>query len=592
METREKIEALRKLMAKNNLDAYIIPSADAHQSEYVAEHWKSRQWLSDFTGSAGTLVVTKEEAGLWTDGRYFIQAEKQLENTGINLFKMGLPSTPSHIDWLKKVLNKGATVGFDGRVISISTLKEMEQKFKLKNINLNFIDLIKDLWTDRPSIPKDPIFIHEVIYAGKSRVEKLSEVREIMKEKEVDYYIIASLDDIAWLFNIRGCDVKNNPFVTSYAVIGLEEAWLFIDLYKVSNEISEILMKDKINLCSYESINEFLSNLNKDNKVIYDPNKINASLFNSLHKEMEKVEEKNLTTLIKAIKNEVEIENLRKCHINDSVAMVRFIKWIKEEVKKGSSLTEIDAENKLLGYRKERELFVGTSFDTIAGYKDHAAMMHYKATPEITYSLKNQGYFLVDSGGQYLNGTTDITRTIALGVLTEEEKRDFTLVLKAMISLSRLKFLYGATGSNLDIIARKPLWDLGLDYKCGTGHGVGFFSTVHEEPQRFHQVTNTFTLEKGMVITNEPGIYKEGKHGIRIENTLLVAENETTEFGEFLSFETISFCPIDLEGIVIELLNPEEIQWLNEYHKKVYEKLSPFLNEEEAQWLSEATKSL
>ncbi|WP_238881955.1 aminopeptidase P family protein [Clostridium sp. YIM B02551] len=592
MNVRDKIKQLRELMIKNNVQAYIVPSYDAHQSEYVAEYFKCRQWVSGFTGSAGTIVVTLEDAGLWTDGRYYIQAENELKDTGIRLFRMVDPGVPSYTEWLKETLKENDMIGLDGRVFSINMVKAMEKELNDKKISLKIdLDLIDELWIDRPEIPKEKIFIHEVKYAGKSRSEKLTEVRNVMKTKGSNYHLLSSLDDIAWLLNIRGNDVPNNPVVLSNILMSKEECYLFINLQKLPNEVKLELESEGIELRDYYEIESALKKLKSEDSIIFDGDKVNASLYYSINKQAKKIEDINITTNLKSIKNETEIENLRQCEINDGVAMVRFIKWLKENVGK-ELITEMSADKKLQEFRSEQELFVGPSFDTIAGYKDHAAMMHYKAIDEMQYILKNKGLFLVDSGGQYFNGTTDTTRTIVLGELTEEEKRDFTLVLKGHIGLSSAKFLYGATGSNLDILARQPIWEQGLDYKCGTGHGVGFFLNVHEGPHRISQVPNEIKLEKGMIITNEPGIYKEGKHGIRTENMMVVCEDTKTEFGQFMKFEAITYCPIDLDGIDKDMLTENEVKWINNYHKDVYLKLSPKLTIEEREWLKEQTRNI
>ncbi|MDD7793192.1 aminopeptidase P family protein [Clostridium sp. 'White wine YQ'] len=592
MNVRDKIKRLRELMKENNVQAYIVPSYDAHQSEYVAEYFKCRQWISGFTGSAGTIVITLEDAGLWTDGRYYIQAENELKDTGIRLFRMVDPGVPSYTEWLKETLKENDMIGFDGRVFSINMVKAMEKEFNDKKISLKIdLDLIDELWKDRPEIPKEKIFIHDVKYAGKSRNAKLALVRNSMKAMGANYHLLSSLDDIAWLLNIRGNDVPNNPVVLSNILISMEECYLFINLQKVPNEVKLELESDGIELCDYYEIEKALKKLKAEDSIILDGDKVNASLYYSINEQAKKIDAINITTNLKSIKNETEIESLRECEINDGVAMVRFIKWLKENV--GTEvITEMSADKKLQEFRSEQELFVGPSFDTIAGYKDHAAMMHYKANTEIQYNLKNEGLFLVDSGGQYFNGTTDTTRTIVLGELTEEEKKDFTLVLKGHIGLSTAKFLYGATGSNLDILARQPIWEQGLDYKCGTGHGVGFFLNVHEGPQRISQVPNGIKLEKGMIITNEPGVYKEGKHGIRTENMMVVCEDAKTEFGQFMRFESVTYCPIDLDGIDKEMLTENEIKWLNNYHKDIYLKLAPKLTQEEREWLKEQTRDL
>jgi Xaa-Pro aminopeptidase len=592
MDIRERVEKLRQLMKEKGMDAYIIPSSDAHKSEYVAEHWKCRQWISGFSGSAGSVVVTMTDAGLWTDGRYHIQAEKQLEGSNIKLFKMGQPEVTSYIEWLKNSLKHKDCVGFDGKVFSAAEVKSMIDIFKAKEIKLEMnFDLINELWEDRPSIPKNPIFLHNVKFAGKSRREKIEEVRKEMKQKGANNYLLASLDDIAWLLNIRGQDVCNNPVVTSYAIVSEDKVELFIDTKKVCLEDKTELEADNIEVKDYREAANSIKRLTQKDTIMLDSNKVNMWLYSLINEEVRKVEESDITTKLKAVKNDVEIENLIRCQTKDGVAMVKFIKWLKESVNK-EKITEITVDKKLIEFRDEQEHSKGPSFDTIAGYKEHAAMMHYKAVPESDYVLKGEGMLLVDCGGQYLDGTTDITRTIVLGKLSSEEKRDFTLVLKAHIGLSSVKFLYGATGSNLDVLARRPLWEYGLDYKCGTGHGVGFLLNVHEGPQGFSQVPNKVKLEQGMVITNEPGIYKEGKHGVRTENTMLVTLDEKTEFGQFMRFKTISYCPIDLEGIDINMLTSEEKNWLNTYHKEVYDKLYPYLNQEEEEWLKKETRSV
>ena len=592
MQIKERIEALRNLMKENKMDAYIIPSFDAHQSEYVANHWKCRQWISGFTGSAGTVVITLNDAGLWADGRYYIQAEKELQDSGIRLFRMVDPGVPSYTEWLKEVLKEGSIVGFDGNVFSVDMFKNMEKAFKAKGITLRTEnDLINELWEDRPEIPKDSIFVHDVKYAGKSRVEKLEAVRKEMKDKGANYYLLTSLDDIAWLLNIRGNDVPNNPVAIASVIVAENKCYLFIDSSKVPHDVKLELEAEGTLLKDYNEIQQFLKELTAQDEIIFDINKTNACLYNDVNIDTTKTEYPNITTKLKAIKNETEIDNIKCCEVRDGVAMVKFIKWLKASVDK-EEITEISASQKLEGFRKQQELFVGPSFDTIAGYKDHAAMMHYKANIETQYTLKSEGFFLVDSGGQYLNGTIDTTRTIVLGNLTEEEKTDFTLVLQGFIALSSAKFLHGTTGSNLDILARQPIWKQGLDYKCGTGHGVGFFLNVHEGPQSISKVPNNVKLEKGMVITNEPGIYKEGKHGVRTENMILVVEDEKTEFGQFMKFEAITYCPIDLAGINKDMLTESEKQWLNNYHKDVYAKLAPYLDEEEREWLKEETRGI
>ncbi|SHK02715.1 Xaa-Pro aminopeptidase [Hathewaya proteolytica DSM 3090] len=594
MLVKEKVEKLQQLMRQKGIDTYVIPSADAHQSEYVAPHWKSRAWISGFTGSAGTVVITLDKGNcLWTDGRYFIQAEKQLEGSGIDLYRMGQPSVPTISEWLKENIENGSTIGFDGKVISKSFFDNLEKNLSCKDIKFNLeYDLIDEIWEDRPEIPMDEIFTFDVKYAGKSRIEKLAEVRENMKKTGSTHFVLSSLDDIAWLFNIRGNDVPSNPVIIAYALISMDKATVFVDSKKVPQEVKEELNKDGVELREYDEIGKCLSELETSAIVTYDEAKTNMWIVNSLNSNIKVNAQSNYTTLLKAVKNEVEIANMRNCQLKDGVAMVKFLYWIDNNVGK-QEITEISAADELEGFRAEGEDFRGISFSTIAAYKEHAAMMHYSANEETDYELKKQDMFLVDSGGQYLDGTTDITRTIVLGELSDEQKRDFTLVLKGVINLSMAKFLHGCTGVNLDILARRPLWEYGIDYKCGTGHGVGFYLNIHEGPHSIRVNYVPTVLEEGMVVTNEPGVYKEGKHGIRTENMLVVRKDENTEYGgQFMKFETITFCPIDLRGVVVEMLTAEERAWLNDYHKQVYDKLSPYLDESHKSWLKYATRAI
>lgn len=591
MKVTERLERLRKIMKDKGIDYYIIPSEDAHQSEYVCEHYRGRAYMSGFTGSAGTLLVGLENAILWTDGRYFIQALDELKGSGIEMFKMRIPGWPSLLEWLKENAKAGETIAFDGKVFSVGEYKDFKKLEEENNINIKIDeDLLDEVWKERPSLPKEKAFLHEVKYSGKSAREKLREVREEMKKLGANNYIIASLDDIAWLYNIRGNDVKCNPVVLSYALVKENEAYLYVDKSKFTSKMEEELLNEGVTLKSYDEIGNAISNL--EGKILIDPNKISAYLYECIKDKNNIVEFGNITTKFKAIKNEVELDNLRKCQVRDGVAMVKFMKWLKDNIGK-IEISEISASDKLEELRSLDKLFKGISFETIAGHKEHGAMMHYSATPESDYTLEPRGFLLIDSGGQYLDGTTDITRTFVLGELTYEERKDYTLVLKGHIGLMRAKFLKGATGSALDIKAREPLWNEGIDYKCGTGHGVGFFLNVHEGPQSISPVPNKVALEPGMIITNEPGVYREGKHGIRTENTMVVVKDTySEEFGEFYKFDTISLCPIDLAGLDISLINEEEKAWLNNYHKKVYDLLSPYLNEDEKEFLKNETREL
>ncbi len=591
MRTFEKIEKLREIMKKENIDYYVVPSGDFHQSEYVAEHFKSRAYITGFTGSAGTALIGIEKGILWTDGRYFIQAEQQLKDSGIELYKMRIPGWPTLHEWLMENMKSGETVSFDGRLFSANEYKEFKKIKDKKDINIVMNkDLIEEIWNDKPELPKEKAFLHDIKYCGKSAKEKIEEVRVEMKKMGAQSYIISSLDDIAWLYNIRGNDVKDTPVVLAYAIVNEEKATLYIDKNKLSNEDQIKLNNEGIKIDEYNNIFEDVKDIK--NSVILDPNKVSGYIYTLINENVEVIEELNITTKLKAIKNSIEIENLKRCQIKDGVAMVRFLKWLKENVGK-ENITEFTVADKLLEFRSKGDLFVEESFGTIAGYKDHAAMMHYSATDESAYELKQEGILLVDSGGQYLDGTTDITRSFILGKLTDEEKKDFTLVLKSHINLMKAKFLKGTTGSNLDVLARTILWDEGMDYKCGTGHGVGFFLSVHEGPQSIRPVPNTVVLEPGMILTNEPGVYKEGKHGIRTENVMLVTNDiETDEGGEFYKFEVMSYCPMDIEGIDESLLTEAERKWLNTYHAETYAKLSLYLNDEEKNFLKNSTREI
>ena len=588
----ERISALRGLMKKYNLDAYIIPSSDPHMSEYVAEHWKARSWITGFTGSAGTFAVTMDESGLWTDGRYFIQAEKQLEGSGIRLYKMGVCGVPTYIQWIADKLKPGGCVGFAGKTISVSTCSEIERKLAVKEIMINRKqDLIGEIWEDRPRIPAAPIFNHDIEYSGLSSAEKIKRIREEMKKIGAEHYLISSLDDIAWLFNIRGDDVPYIPVTIAYALISMSEAYLFIDQTKVPKEVREVLNANGITLSNYQDVKSKLEDLEKGRSIVFDPVNTNCWLADSIPIDCKKVEADEITTALKAVKNDVELEGYKQCQINDGVAMVRFLIWIEKNIGR-QEITELTVDEKLKYFRAQQPNNIGPSFATIAGYRDHGAMMHYSASEESRYVLENKGLMVLDSGGQYLNGTTDITRTVVFEDVSDEEKSDFTLVLKAHIALASARFLYGATGSNLDILARKPLWDVGLDYKSGTGHGVGYCLSVHEGPQRLSPIPNHVKLEKGMILTIEPGIYKEGKYGIRTENMVLVVEDERNACGQFMRFEAITLCPISLRGIKPEMLTDQEKTWLNNYHQMVFEKLSPRLDQEEREWLRENTRSI
>ena len=594
---KQRIENIRDLMKEKNIYAYIVPSSDYHQSEYVGDYFKSREFMSGFTGSAGTLIISMDEAGLWTDGRYFIQAENELKDSGIKLFKMGEEGVPTIEEYLLEKLPKNSTLGFDGRVMSVKEGQSLANKLAFKGINIEYkYDLVNDIWEDRCSLPTEKAFLLGTEYSGESFSDKLSRIRAVMKEKKATTHILASLDDIAWLFNIRGRDVKSNPVVLSYAVISIDSVYLFIDKNKIGEDIRAELSKENVQIKGYEEVYEFIKNIDENEVVLIDTSKVNYAIYNNIPSNVQKIEERNPSILFKSIKNEIELKNIRNSHIKDGVAFTKFMYWLKNNIGK-IEITEISATQKLEEFRREQDKFIEPSFSTIAAYKDHAAMMHYSATEESNYKLEPRDLFLVDSGGQYFDGTTDITRTIALGPIPENVRKDFTNVVRGMIRLSKAKFLYGCRGYNLDILARGPLWEEGVDYKCGTGHGIGFVLNVHEGPNGFRwkvreDIDDSCILEEGMVTTNEPGVYVENSHGIRIENEIVIRKAEKNEYGQFMDFEVITFAPIDLDAIEERLILKDEKVYLNNYHKQVYDKISPYLNEEEKQWLKTYTREI
>lgn len=594
---KQRIENIRDLMKEKNIYAYIVPSSDYHQSEYVGDYFKSREFMSGFTGSAGTLIISMDEAGLWTDGRYFIQAENELKDSGIKLFKMGEEGVPTIEEYLLEKLPKNSTLGFDGRVMSVKEGQSLANKLAFQGINIEYkYDLVNDIWEDRCSLPTEKAFLLGTEYSGESFSDKLSRIRAVMKEKKATTHILASLDDIAWLFNIRGRDVKSNPVVLSYAVISIDSVYLFIDKNKIGEDIRAELSKENVQIKGYEEVYEFIKKIEENEVVLIDTSKVNYAIYNNIPSNVQKIEERNPSILFKSIKNEIELKNIRNSHIKDGVAFTKFMYWLKNNIGK-IEITEISATQKLEAFRREQDKFIEPSFSTIAAYKDHAAMMHYSATEESNYKLEPRDLFLVDSGGQYFDGTTDITRTIALGPIPENVRKDFTNVVRGMIRLSKAKFLYGCRGYNLDILARGPLWEEGIDYKCGTGHGIGFVLNVHEGPNGFRwkvreDIDDTCILEEGMVTTNEPGVYVENSHGIRIENEIVVRKAEKNEYGQFMDFEVITFAPIDLDAIDESLILKDEKVYLNNYHKQVYDKISLYLNEEEKQWLKTYTREI
>nr|WP_319399460.1 aminopeptidase P family protein [uncultured Carboxylicivirga sp.] len=592
MPAADNLFKLRSYMATNAVDAYIITSADPHLSEYPADHWKFRDWLSGFTGSAGTLIVTQEEAGLWTDSRYFLQAEKQLEDSGIDLYKMGLPETPDFKEWLTVQIPSGCVVGINGKTISVNAYRDLATALKKVDIRLDGkVYLDEDVWEGRPPIPDDGIFELETQYCGLSRKEKIDLIRKLMLEKGATHYVVASLDEIAWALNFRGKDVMYNPVFHSYLIITENQVNLFIDPHKLTSAIGKQLAEEGIKVYLYSDFYSFVKDMLVDSIVLVDSDRVNSRVFGSLPSQSAKIERPSLITELKARKNTTEIANTQKAMVKDGVAMVRFLHWLDKSVGK-EQLNEYTVSQKLGSFRAEQENYQGDSFNTISGYAANGAIVHYSVEEATAATVEPKGFYLVDSGGQYLEGTTDITRTVALGELNAQEKKDFTLVLKGHIAMDQAVFPKGTRGVHLDILARQALWTGGLNYGHGTGHGVGHFLNVHEGPQSIRPQDNGIAIEEGMITSNEPGLYRTGKYGIRIENLVLCVADQTTEFGEFLKFETLTLCPIDINAIDASLLTLAEKAWLNNYHSKVREALSVYLNEDDKQWLIEKTKEI
>ena len=599
-EIQDRITALRGFMSANGISAFIVPSTDPHSGEYVPAHWESRKWLSGFSGSAGTVVITKDNAGLWTDSRYFIQAEEQLEGTGIQLFKDRLPETPSISEWLGSVLDNGERVGIDGWVNSMQEANGLRQELQAYGLELTLTeDPFQYIWNDRPTLPQTPVFIHGLEYAGESCSEKISRIKESIKNNGASGIILSSLDEIAWTLNLRGDDVHCNPLFISYLVLSEKGNTLYILEEKVTEEVRSYLKEHQVDIEDYKSFSKKLKEFfQKDEELFKKAEGLlqispqaNIALYTLASEQTDVIVAPSPVALMKAHKNPTEIAGFRKAMERDGVAMVKFLKWLKEAVKTGNE-TELSVDEKLYALRAEQENFKGISFDTIAGYKEHAAIVHYEATPETSITLQPEGMLLLDSGAQYTDGTTDITRTIALGPLTEEEKQDYTLVLKGHLQLQNAQFPAGTCGTQLDVLARIAMWKAGINYLHGTGHGVGQFLCVHEGPHQVRMNHIPTPLEPGMTLTDEPGIYKAGRHGIRIENTLVIVPAQETEFGKFYKFEPLTLCPIDKEAIVVNMLNDEELAWLNDYHQMVYNRLSPLLNKSEQEWLEEATSPL
>ncbi len=583
MITTSRLSMLREAMKKNGLNAYIIPSNDAHQSEYVADHWKSREWISGFTGSAGTVVVTLEKSGLWTDSRYFLQGEKELSGSEIELFKPKDRFASEYANWLSDQLTQDDTVGIDGNICSLSHFERYEKVLKSNRIKLSTsFDLFEDIWTDRKPKPLHTIFEHDVSFAGKSRVQKLEDIRSEMESKSVDHHLITTLDDIAWIFNIRGTDVEFNPVAVAYALISKSEATLFVDPKKVDDKLYQKLQHDWVTLKPYNGIVEKLNALQESDKLFLDPNTCSISLFKAIN--CKTVRGKTISQHMKALKNKTEIEHTQNVMAKDGAAIAKTFYWLEEALKNESPITEADFADKLAAHRSQMTGYKGESFPAIIGYKANGAIIHYRPMHGSCSEIKPEGLLLADSGGQYLDGTTDITRTVALGTPTKEEKRNFTLVLKGNIALSKATFPKGTSGAQLDILARKPLWDHGLNYSHGTGHGVGFFLNVHEGPQGFAGLNSERGItahQAGMITSNEPGYYKEGSYGIRVENLLVTVPSEKEGF---LEFKTLSLYPIDIKLIDEAIFDKSEKAWLNKYHYEVLNKVGSLLEGDVKSW--------
>jgi Xaa-Pro aminopeptidase len=590
-ELNERLAKLREIMKQEGISACIVPGTDPHASEYIADFWKEREWISGFDGSAGTAAVTLDKAGVWTDSRYFLQGAEQLEGTGFELMKQGLPDTLEIIPWLISELKVSEKVAVNSQMFSVNAYAAMKNELQSNGIQLVALDLMAKTWTDRPALPLNKLFVFDVKYAGKSASEKLQILRTEFKKARANAFIMSALDDIAWLFNIRGNDVSYNPVVIAYALVEEEKATLFIENEKFTSETKAYLEAEGVSVAPYLSVYDSLRNIPAENAVLIDGAKLNQSLYEAIPETCAKRNMMSPVFRLKSIKNDVELEGVRRAMIKDGVALTRFFMWLENNVEK-EDISEISLSKKLYDFRAEQENFVGESFGTIAGYAGHGAIVHYHALPDTDATLVTENILLLDSGGQYFDGTTDITRTITLGKPTEQQIADFTMVLKGHINLGKAVFPTGTRGSQLDILARKALWDNCLNYGHGTGHGIGHFLNVHEGPQSIRMDENPVTLQPGMIISNEPGMYRAGEYGIRIENLVHVVPAAKTEFGQFLTFETLTLFPIDKNLIDVYALEMDEVDWLDAYHQKVFETLSPYLNKEEQKWLKEKCEVL
>ena len=594
----ERVKALQSLMEQKGIDTYIVLSSDAHQSEYVGRYWMARAWISGFTGSAGTVVITRDKAACWVDGRYFLQGEKQLVGSGVSLMKMGEPGVPAWDEWVLSETPDKGTVGIDGRTIGNFQADALKRKLSSKGLTLSCReDLVGQIWEDRPSLPLDPIWDFSAEYAGETRQEKIGRLRKHMEERKADYYLVASLESSAWLLNFRGNDIQDTPVAYAFTLVGMDSCDLFIEKAKVTAEMEQKLAGDGVTVRGYGELPERMAQIEaakeegRTIRIDLDLKYINQLLVESIPSSWKLVkEDTDAVIMMKAIKNPVEQENVRKAHIKDGAVMVQLLKYVKDHAADG--LTECDVADWLDQKRRDQANSLGISFETIAGYGPNGAIVHYKPERPGCAVIRPEGFLLVDSGAQYQEGTTDITRTIACGPLTEEMKEAYTLVLKGHLQLGHAIFKEGVTGTNLDVLARKPLWDRGLDYKHGTGHGVGFVLSVHEGPQNISYGLNRIKLQPGMVISDEPGFYPTGKFGVRIENLVMVMPHMENEWGRFFRMEAITYCPYEREAIVKDMLSPEEIRWVDEYHQQVYELVAPLLDEEHKAFLKDVTRPL
>lgn len=593
----KQLTALRDEMQKRGIDAYVIPTSDFHESEYVGDYFKARQFICGFTGSAGTAVVTAGKAGLWTDGRYFIQAAAQLSDSGFELYKIGEEGVPTITEFLKAELGEGAVLGFDGRVINASLAESYKEVVDEKKGSL-FVkeDLIDLVWAERPEMPGTQTWILKEEYSGESTASKIGRIRDKMKEAGADYHLISSLYDNAWILNLRADDIKNVPVFLSFLLIGMEEVTLFIQEKALNDEVKAYLDENQIQVRSYWDVYEAVSELPQNSAVLLDKKLVNYCIVSSIPEGVKVINHENPSEMMKAIKNETELKNTRLAHLRDGVAITKFMYWLKKNVGR-IDMSEYTVSKYLDGLRAQQEHFLDLSFEDICAYGPNAAMMHYSASEDNAAKVKPEGMLLIDSGGHYLEGTTDITRTFILGPITDKMKLHFTTVVRCNMALANVKFLYGCAGLNMDVVCRGPLWEMGIDYKCGTGHGVGHILNVHEGPNGFRwkivpERKDSGTFEEGMITTDEPGVYLEGEYGIRIENELICVKDEKNEYGQFMRFENITYCPIDLDGIDPDELSKREKKQLNDYHKMVYEKLSPFMTEEENEWLKEYTRAI